>query len=539
MSRRVATGLAHAAGRTVVLGVDSLDLLLVQRWVATGRLPFFESLLRDSCLARLSVVSRVLQGALWPSLLTGRAPGHHGTFYLTQLTSGTYNLDPVAADHVTPEPYYKRLDEHGVRCAIVDVPNDIPQASFGGLQVVDWLTEFQFWRFATQPTADREQIEQRLGVLNRTGGYGPTQGTLEGHRRLRQRLEKSLEMKARLAKDLLARADLDHIFIVFAEPHKAGHFLWKYMDSAHPDHVAAEPYLRDAMLCLYQQLDRKLAELAALLTERDNLIVLSDHGMQANYRGDHLVGPILERLGLCGTGSAPSLERRAASTSAAVAQTPAAGWTGTLKSTAREAANRCAPGFVRQILRRKFGPAAHIDWSQVQAFQLPTDRNTYLRINLRGREPEGIVEPGEGYRELLSLVEKEFRALINVDTGKPAVAEVFRVHELYPGAQVEDLPDIAILWNCDAPINTVTSPRVGRVALRTVEDRSGNHREEGFLLARGPSIRRGPATLQGDILQVPSTLLALHGLQPPPQYELPPLEGLLAEKSRAPASRVA
>ncbi|WP_173938422.1 alkaline phosphatase family protein, partial [Pseudomonas sp. MPR-LB5] len=91
-------------------------------------------------------------------------------------------------------------------------------------------------------------------------------------------------------RELLTRSDLDHLFLVFGEAHKAGHFLWKYMDPTHVDHVPSEPYLRDALLSIYQLMDHKLAELAGLLTDRDNLIVLSDHGMQANYRGDNLAG---------------------------------------------------------------------------------------------------------------------------------------------------------------------------------------------------------------------------------------------------------
>src|ERR1700730_7020934 len=148
-------------GRTVVLGVDSLDLVLVQRWAAEGLLPFFDSMLRNCSLARLSVVSRVLQGALWPTLLTGHSPGRHGSFYLTQLTGGTYELDQVTADRGAPQPYYCELDSNGLRCAIVDIPNDVPIAGFKGLHVVDWLTEFQSWRFATQPATSQREIEDQ------------------------------------------------------------------------------------------------------------------------------------------------------------------------------------------------------------------------------------------------------------------------------------------------------------------------------------------------------------------------------------------
>jgi predicted AlkP superfamily phosphohydrolase/phosphomutase len=489
--------------------------------VALGLLPFFESMFRDSSLVRLSGVSRVLHGALWPSLLSGRSLGHHGSFYLTQLTNGTYNLDKVEADHTPLDPYYGHLDANGVRCAIVDMPNDMPIKGFKGLQVVDWLTEFQCWRFTTQPAAIKRQIEDRLGVLNKAGGYGPTRDSLEGHRSLRRKLEKSILMKSTFTKGLLARKDLDHIFVVFAEAHKAGHFLWKYMDPSHADHVETEPYLRDSLLDIYRLLDKQLAELAGQLTDRDNLIIFSDQGMQANYRGDHFIGTILERLGLFRAEGASHLEDVSAQLS------DEGNVSYRVRSALRALITGIAPEFIGRKLRRWFGAAARVDWSQTRVFSLPTNRNSFLRVNLRGREPEGIVARGKEYEELLKFIEGEFRALMNAETGKPAVEEVFRVQEQFPGHRADDLPDIAIRWHGDVPINAVESPRLGRIEIRPREDRSGNHRAEGFLLARGPGIRPQVRGLYGDIMQIPGTMLALHGIACPDHYEMPPLNELL------------
>jgi predicted AlkP superfamily phosphohydrolase/phosphomutase len=519
--------MAAASGRTVVLGVDSVDLLLMQRWCAQGQLPFFDSMLASGSLARLSTVSRVLQGAVWPSLLSGRSPGQHGTYFLTQLTNGTYNLDPVKSDHSNLDPYYLQLEANGVRCALVDVPDDMPHKGFKGFQVVDWLTEFNYWRFAMQ--TGRCDIRTRLEMFYKTGGYGPTTQTLEGHRILRQRLERGIALKGALTKELLARTDLDHLFVVFGESHKAGHLLWQYMDSAHPDHIAAEPYLRDALLSIYQALDRQLAELAGCLKPDDNLLIFSDHGMQPNYRGDHFIVPLLQRLGLCEPEQIPVLERL----SAGAARRNGAGLTpseapGRLGQ-ARSLIKRLAPEFATTFLRHRFGVPSRIDWSRTRVFQLPTDRNSYLRVNVRGREPNGIVARGKEYDDVLTLLEGELRALVNVETGRPAVEEVFKVHQLFPGPRVDDLPDLAVLWNAEAPINSVQSP-LGRMDIRANEDRPGNHRAEGFVLARGPAIRPNVAKLDADVLQVPATLLALHGVAIPSHFEMPPMYELLADE---------
>jgi predicted AlkP superfamily phosphohydrolase/phosphomutase len=351
---------------------------------------------------------------------------------------------------------------------------------------------------------------------------------------LRQRLERGIELKGALTKELLARSDLDHLFVVFGEPHKAGHLLWKYMDPAHPDHVMAEPYLRDAVLGIYQAIDRQLAELAGCLNPADNLLIFSDHGMQANYRGDHFIVPMLQRLGLCEPDQIPVLERLSpARRSPGAAQTKSAP---SRLGQATRLIKRLAPEFATTYLRHKFGVAARVDWNRTRVFQLPTDRNSYLRVNVRGREPSGIVARGREYDDVLSVLETELRAMVNLETGRPAVEDVFRIHELFPGPRVDDLPDLAVLWNAEAPINSVQSPRLGRMDIPANEDRPGNHRPEGFILARGPAIRANAGKLRADVQQMPATLLALHGVAIPSHFQMGPVYELLKQsEGRAPA----
>jgi predicted AlkP superfamily phosphohydrolase/phosphomutase len=189
-----------------------------------------------------------------------------------------------------------------------------------------------------------------------------------------------------------------------------------------------------------------------------------------------------------------------------------------------------APADVTRKLRDKFGAAARLDWSRTRAIVLPTDRNSYVRINVRGREPQGVVEPGQAYEATLQMIEREFRALVNDETSNPAVEEVFRVQELYPGPRAIDLPDLAILWSSEAPINVIRSPRLGRVEMRRTERRSGNHRPEGFLFARGPAFKSGQAELRGDILQIAPTLLSLYDVPCPDAFAMGPLTELFVER---------
>ena len=506
--------------RTIVIGLDALDLRLVEKWSAAGELPCLARLLATCPLVNLSTPSRVLQGTVWPSLLTGVSPGRHGLYLQTQLKNGTYALTQTWADHARLKKFYQHLGEAGLYCAVADIPADYPAKDIRGLQVVEWAPEFTFWRYETVPRAFASYIRSHIG-RNPMTDHRSSGDSQESHTKLCAALETSTRMKTELGRYLIGRTDLDLVFLVFGEAHKAGHWLWKYYDERHPDHEPSAALLQHGLLNCYKQIDHAVAQLSGLVSGADNLIVFSDHGMQPAYRGEHLIDPILERLGFL---VREQLCVRQAGGIDAIA------WPNVAEKLVRHGKRALKSSLPRRLaaaLSARNDSFPGTDWSRTRAFSLPTDRSSYVRINLRGREPRGIVAPGAEYNSVLDQLENSFRALINPLTGRPAVEEVFRVRSLFPGERAEDLPDVSILWSAEAPIDEVTSREVGSIRRPTRELRSGNHRAEGFLLARGPGFRQGPAQHPGHILQIAPTLLRLHAVPIPEQYEMPPLEAIL------------
>jgi predicted AlkP superfamily phosphohydrolase/phosphomutase len=242
--------------------------------------------------------------------------------------------------------------------------------------------------------------------------------------------------------------------------------------------------------------------------------------MGPNYRGDHLADQFLQALGLLVPDGPSPLPGSVLPRGGGV-RGPRAGAPSALRR-AVAATKARIPDALKAPLRALTN-RSNIDWRRTRVFRLPTDNNTYLRVNLRGREPQGCVQPGAEYEALLDHVETELRALRNGATGKPAVNEIFRMRKIFPGDRAEDLPDLTVQWAADAPIDSLQSPSVGTLSRAVRELRSGNHRPQGFLLARGPAFVASPTRLVGDILQIPATLLRIHGVPQPVQFEQAPL----------------
>lgn len=85
-----------------------------------------------------------------------------------------------------------------------------------------------------------------------------------------------------------------------------------------------------------------------------------------------------------------------------------------------------------------------IDWNNTMVFSLLTDLQGYIRINLKGREKEGIVEE-EDYQKICSKIIDSLKSLKDSETNEPVVETIKRRDELFTeGNGFNNLPDIIV-----------------------------------------------------------------------------------------------
>jgi hypothetical protein len=151
------------------------------------------------------------------------------------------------------------------------------------------------------------------------------------------------------------------------------------------------------------------------------------------------------------------------------------------------------PGVVRGPFRRVvdllYDAPRQRERATRRFFAIPTTDNCGgIRLNLRGREPNGHVEPGRPYHELCEWLERELLSLVNTATGAPAVTRILRGDLLFAGPFRNQFPDLVIEWNHEAPIPAVRSPRVGEIRVESLNPRTGDHRPKGLVLARSTDL---------------------------------------------------
>jgi len=494
--------------KVLIIGLDMGDGKLIRHWSKQGRLPHFSKLIGSGMWSDLESPTRVLHTSGWPTFATGASPGAHGVYYPYQAKPGRQ-----VASHIEPDQYgvptlWKTASDQGARCVIYDIPETFPETGLQGTAVYDWGTWAWYGTPASQPANVLLDMKRKFGPYplgmeaKRLGLRIPETRDLES------RLVKSIRYKFQTFQWLLGRDSWDLAAVGLCETHPAGHYLWPAdIDSVEK----SDPGQFAQIFHVYETLDAELGALAGRLDGQTTLMVLSTDGVRSNRVACHLLAPMLEKLGytagLAGNGNPQS---------------------GAPRSLLGRARHMMPPGAKRWIadnlpwwLRDRLGSqaaASEIDWTRTKAFTLPTDLEGCIRINLKGREPQGIVEPGKGYQEVCDAIGNDLKALTNPATGKRAVKEVWIRNEVFPGKQQEYLPDIVATWNDDAPFAALVSPRAGQVAGVNPDQRTGTHSPEAFLLSVGPNQPAGISP-SARLVDVAPTVLKLLGLKPGKEME--------------------
>jgi predicted AlkP superfamily phosphohydrolase/phosphomutase len=158
-----------------------------------------------------------------------------------------------------------------------------------------------------------------------------------------------------------------------------------------------------------------------------------------------------------------------------------------------------------------------VDWSKTKAWG---DGGYYSRIslNIKGREPQGIVEQND-YESLRSELIERLEAIPD-ENGKPMGTKVHKPEELYR-VRKGVAPDLFVYFGNLAWRSAGT---VGRDSIYTFENDTGpddaNHGKNGIFIARPASSSANGGTLEGlKIQDIAPTVLDLFGIPIPSEME--------------------
>ncbi|MGH7563923.1 MAG: alkaline phosphatase family protein, partial [Gemmatimonadota bacterium] len=501
-----------ASSPCILIGLDAVEITLVERLLAEGRLPNLAALKARGRHGRLIPKPTGFLSMVWPSFWTSTRLGEHGWFFNKLWRPEAMRLQYVDPDWLPIRPFCTAPSLRDSRLALLDVPflADSPEG-MDGIFLNGWQCHDDFGR-RSHPDELWGRLKRRFGSpAMRPELFGPQTGkTL-----LRQRREAlaSIEQFARISSTLLAEGSWDLFLTVFGGPHRSTHYLWD-LSQINVDRVSPEErrVLENACVEIYQAWDRALGAILEKAPSGARIVAFALHGMGPNLGWTEQFDRVVQRVH-SGDGDAPRL-------GLAYRVKKALPWKLVRQVTTR------LPSEVNHALVPLWSRRMH-DWSRTRFFLLPADLNGYVRINLRGREAGGIVEPGTEYDALCSELEEAFLSFVDIDSGRPFVAKVERVDGLVePDAPARRyLPDLQVHWR-DLPIHEssgVRSEQYGEVVwgrgYRLPSGRSGNHHDQGWFVAAGPGIRPGPCEHGYETIDLIPTVFEWLGAERPSWFQ--------------------
>jgi predicted AlkP superfamily phosphohydrolase/phosphomutase len=485
--------------KVLVIGLDSAEHTLLERWIAEGKLPGMAALREDGVAYRLENAWDTLPASVWPVLTSGRSPRHGALFFPpSQLRTGETAPRRVLAEEVDPDGFWTIASGSGKRVAAIDLPWTVAPSALNGIFVAEWAVHDRWFGTVSYPAGLVDEIRELHGeypVHLCDDDYG---ASVAERARLAADLLDGVEVQTRMLLDLLGREDWDLFACAYGQFQCAGHNLWNFLETK--EHVPDS--LRNAIFEVFSKVDEGVAALRDAAGRDAVSVVFASHGMGPLVGGPQLLPEILVRLGSgSGAGSAAKLRSH-------------------LPVGVRSAIRKLVPAPLRRRLQEAAGSLpVPLDSPATRAIALPSDINGYVRLNLKGREPYGSIEPGAAAEAALSDIRQALLELKDPVSGERIVTTVLTAEEAFGRDHHPDLPDLMVSFRSDlGALEACVSDRVGLVRVpHQIVNRTGDHTPEGRLWIAGDGFDRTGGTDTANGLDLAPTILSLLEVPIPPE----------------------
>jgi len=498
--------------KVVVIGLDGAPFSLIHQWSEEGLLPNLHRLIRGGTFGRLLSSYLPETPIAWNSIITGKNAGKHGVYDWMKREEGSYRMG-VSLSHSCQEPrVWDLIGEEGKKAGVFNIPLTYPPQPLNGFLVSGFDTPSTKVCF-TYPDSLSDEIRSRIQdyVLANREAY--TRGT---ERKYVDGLLYSLEKKEAAVLYLIDRYEVDFSLYVFMEIDHLHHKLWRLIEEGSEEG-------RKLFQEVYQRMDETVGKIVNRFNEETTFFVVSDHGAGA-LEGIMFINKWLMEQGWLKLKEDPSLYLKSLLSR-----------TGLVPKVYRllckfglGGLGKLLPTSFQYDLATSFISFENVDWEQTRAYAFGEYGQIF--INLKGREPQGIVAPGEEYEQLLREISEKLRELVHPKTGETMIREVFLKEALYSGPMLEKAPDLSFAignYRYDSSIQFGLGVK-GIFGSPEFED-SGTHRREGMLIASGKGIKSNFNIEGATLVDIAPTALYLLDLPIPTDMDGNVLEALFRE----------
>ncbi len=491
-------------GKIVVLGLDGATFDLIKPWAAEGHLPVLQRIMREGAYGSLGSTVPPMTAPAWTSFATGCNPGKHRLYDWIAREPDSYRFTPVTALDGTAPTLYSMLSGYGRKVVALNVPMTYPPVPVNGVMVSGMPTPSTDVTF-TYPNNTYQDILNAIGdyILYPDPGEAYSDSGIDS---FLERLYRSADLRMQAFAYLRQRETPDFAMMVVNGTDTVSHAMWKYMDQAHPLHDATQfDKYGNAIRDYYRHVDGLLAGIVESLDENTTLIIMSDHGFGPFHKFIHVNNWLIQQGFMS---IKPDLRSRFKQTTFDMGFSPMNVYNTLMRFGLGKLKREVVRGQGQGLLKTLFLSFADVDWSRTVAYSLGNVGQIYL--NVAGREPQGVVQPGEEYEQVRAQIMERLAQLRDPATGENVVESIYRREEIYHGDRLEQAADIVFIPTRLEYFGfgeyEFGSHKIIESMQRGI---SGTHRLNGIFLAYGAAVQPGVEIEGASLVALAPTILHL------------------------------
>ena len=420
--------------KILVIGLDCAEPSLVfDRWL--DDLPNLRQLMAGGTYGRLTSTIPAITVPAWSSMMSSRDPGQLGFYGFRNRADYSYERMNIASGQsVKVDRVWDLLSQAGRHVVLVGVPQTYPVKPVNGCLVSCFLTPS-----TRSPFTHPAELKVEIGKL--VGGeylFDVPQFRTENKDDLLEQIYHMADQQQQVVLHLMTTKPWDMFMHVDMGVDRIHHGFWKFFDERHPLYEPGNRY-ETAVHDYYVHLDQHIGERLALLDDGTQVLVVSDHGAKP-MMGGICFNEWLKQEGYLTLEYEPE-------------------------------------GGIVPLEK------CEVDWDKTIAWG---SGGYYARLNLnvRGREPNGVIAPADYERVCDELAERI--AGITDPEGNNLGSVAYKPEDLY--LEVNNIPPDLIVYLGNLGWRSVGSLGLGRI--HTFENDTGpddaNHAQEGLYIYYDP-----------------------------------------------------
>jgi len=457
--------------RVVVLGLDGLDPELVYRW--TDELPNLKRIMENGIHGKIESTIPPTALQTWSSLISGKNPGHFGFWDSAYRDDYSYGEPCEVTSMVRDEraaPIYKILSDSGKRIAIVNLPGTTPAPPIPhGFCIADRAVA-EKKRQCIYPDSLAQAIKELIGEYSWDDVLVKIDFQKTKKERILQKIACLVKQRFDLTRFFIENKECDFVFTVVKGLSTIANFTLTNCTKEGKSNPG-DSKNQKILLQHYQFLDHYIGKLSKLIHEEGIIIIVSAYSIR-RFDGTINLNEWLIQEGYL------TLRKR--------------------------------PVQLTSLVQ------ADVDWKNTRAWSIGCQGKIYL--NIKGREPQGVIEAGE-YEEACDELVGKLESIPDAK-GNKLRTHVYKRTDIQSGKYAKYGPDLFVGFD-DWHRNT--SELIGFNSIyscfKSEVENGGCHAPEGFLAIGGSGGSPIGEIHSVKILDIAPTILSLMRLQAPQDME--------------------